>query len=51
MVGFMGVAATGDALESRAAPPVTVNVNPSIRITWMRIDDERPPVVDTQILS
>ena len=56
MVGFWGLRRRVDALESRAAPPVTVaappvtvNVNPSIRITVDGKDVVRPPVVDTQM--
>ena len=49
MVGFWGLRRRVGALESRAAPPVTVNVNPSIRITVDGKDVERPPVVDTQM--
>ena len=42
MVGFWGLRRRVGALESRAAPPVTVNVNPSIRITVDGKDVERP---------
>ena len=49
MVGFWGLRRRVGVLERKAAPPVTVNVNPSIRITVDGKDVERPPVVDTQM--
>ena len=49
MIGFWGLRRRVGALESRTAPPVTVNVNPSIRITVDGKDVERPPVADTQM--
>ena len=49
MVGFWGLRRRVGALERKAAPPVTVNVNPSIRITVDGKDVERPHVVDTQM--
>ena len=53
MVGFWGLRRRVGALERTASPPVTVpvtvNVNPSIRITLDGKDVELAPVADTQM--